>query len=204
MSENFFTDNADLMYHLERLDIEEAVAILEDGFGNHEQYPGAPRNYADAKDSYRLILTTLGEIAANQLEPRAAEADELGAQFKDGQVTYAEVTLEGLEQLRQAELMGALLPWKYGGLNLPGTMLQMMIEIVSRADPGVMTIFGLQEISAIIAEHGDDEMKDRILPRFAEGTITGAMVLTEPDANAGHLRRRVGHLAAERRQAFHH
>ena len=184
MSANFFTDNADLVYHLDRLDIEEAVTILENGFRNHEQYPGAPRSYADAKDSYRLILSTLGEIAANQLAPRAAEADEVGARFEDGQVTYAEVTQEGLEQLRQAELMGALLPWEYGGLNLPGTMLQMMIEIISRADPGVMSIFGLQEISAIIAEHGDEEMKERILPRFARGEVTGAMVLTEPDAGS--------------------
>ena len=47
-----------------------------------------------------------------------------------------------------------------------------------------MSIFGLQEISAIIAEYGDDEMKDRILPRFGRGEVTGAMVLTEPDAGS--------------------
>ena len=184
MSDNFFTDNADLVYHLDKLDIEEAVNILEKGYSYSEQYPGAPRNYADAKDSYRLILSTLGEIAAKYLEPRAAEADEQGVQFKDGQVTYADATQDGLELLRQAELMGALLPWEYGGLNLPGSILQMMVEIVSRADPGIMSIFGLQEISATVAEYGDDEMKERILPRFARGEVTGAMVLTEPDAGS--------------------
>ena len=60
----------------------------------------------------------------------------------------------------------------------------MMVEIISRADPGLMSIFGLQEISAIIAEYGDEEMKARILPRFARGEVTGAMVLTEPDAGS--------------------
>jgi alkylation response protein AidB-like acyl-CoA dehydrogenase len=184
MTANFFSDNADLAYHLDRLDIEEAVDILEDGYRNHGQYPGAPRSYADAKDNYRLILEVLGEIAANRLAPRAAEADEEGARFQDGQVTYAEATQEGLELLRQAELMGALLPWEYGGLNLPGSILQMMIEILSRADPGVMSIFGLQEISTTVAEFGDEEMKARILPRFAQGKATGAMVLTEPDAGS--------------------
>ena len=184
MSDNFFTDNADLVYHLDKMDIEEAVKILEKGYSYSEQYPGAPRNYADAKDSYRLILSTLGEIAAKYLEPRAAEADEQGVQFKDGQVTYADATQDGLELLRQAELMGALLPWEYGGLNLPGSILQMMVEIVSRADPGIMSIFGLQEISATVAEYGDDEMKERVLPRFARGEVTGAMVLTEPDAGS--------------------
>ncbi|MGD9047931.1 MAG: acyl-CoA dehydrogenase family protein, partial [Anaerolineae bacterium] len=91
---------------------------------------------------------------------------------------------QGLDLLRQAELMGALLPWEYGGLNLPGTILQMMIEVISRADAGLMSIFGLQEISATIAEFGDQEMKDRVLPRFARGEVTGGMVLTEPDAGS--------------------
>ncbi len=184
MTANFFSDNADLMYHLDRLDLEEAVNILEDAYAKHEQYPGAPRSYADAKDNYRLILEVLGDIAANVIAPRAAEADEQGVQFKDGKVFYAEATEEGLEALRQAELMGALLPWEYGGLNLPGSILQMMIEVLSRADPGVMSIFGLQEISATIAEYGDEEMKERVLPRFARGEVTGAMVLTEPDAGS--------------------
>ncbi len=184
MTANFFTDNADLMYHLDRLDLEEAVNILEDGYGKHEQYPGAPRSYADAKDNYRMILEVLGDIAANVVAPRAAEADEQGVQFQDGKVTYTEATQEALETLRQAELMGALLPWEHGGLNLPGSIFQMMIEVLSRADPGVMSVFGLQEISATIAEYGDEEMKERVLPRFARGEVTGAMVLTEPDAGS--------------------
>jgi alkylation response protein AidB-like acyl-CoA dehydrogenase len=184
MTDNFFADNADLQYHLDRLDIEEAVEIFEDGFSYHEKYAGAPRNYADAKDSYRLILSVLGEICANQIAPRAAEADEEGVQLQDGRVSYAAATQEGLRLLRQAELMGALLPWEYGGLNLPGSVLQMMIEIISRADSSLMSIFGLQEISATIAEYGDEGMKARILPRFAEGEVTGAMVLTEPDAGS--------------------
>jgi alkylation response protein AidB-like acyl-CoA dehydrogenase len=184
MTGNFFADNADLQYHLERLDLEEAVEILEDSYGNHEQYPSAPRSWADAKDSYRLILNVLGDICANQIAPRAAEGAEEGVQFQDGKVSYPAAIQDGLKLLRQAEVMGALLPWEYGGLNLPGTMLQMMVEIVSRADAALMSVFGLQEISATIAEFGDEEMKNRVLPRFASGQVTGAMVLTEPDAGS--------------------
>jgi hypothetical protein len=77
----------------------------------------------------------------------------------------------------------------------------MMIEILSRADPGLMSIFGLQEISTTIAEFGDEEMKARILPRFARGEVTGAMVLTEPDAgsdlNAVQTRAKYDEQAAE-------
>jgi len=184
MTENFFTDNLDLQFHLEQLDLGEVIEILEDGYRYHDEYPAAPRNYADAKDSYRLMLNVLGEICAQHVAPRAAEADEEGAQFHDGKVAYPAATQEALELLRQAELMGTMLPREYGGLNLPETVFQMMIEIISRADSGLMSIFGLQEISATIAEYGDEEMKARILPRFAQGEVTGAMVLTEPDAGS--------------------
>lgn len=184
MAGNFFADNLDLQQNLDRLDLEEIVEIFEDGYRHQAQYPSAPRNYQDAKDNYRLLLGVLGDICANHIAPRAAETDEEGVHFQDGKVTYAAAIQEGLDLLRQAELMGAMLPWKYGGLNLPETIFQMMIEILARADPALMSIVGLQEISAIIAEHGDDEMKARVLPRFARGEVTGAMVLTEPDAGS--------------------
>ena len=47
-----------------------------------------------------------------------------------------------------------------------------------------MTIFGLQEIASAINEYGDEDMKERVLPRFSRGEVTGAMVLTEPDAGS--------------------
>ncbi len=184
MAENFFTDNADLVQRLEQLDLEEVVEMLEDGYRYQAEYPAAPRNYADAVDNYRLLLTVLGDVCANQIAPRAAEAAEEGVRLEDGRVTYAEATQAGLELLRQADLMGAMLPWEYGGLNLPTTVLQMMIEILSRADTGLMSIFALQEVSATVAEFGDEAIKARVLPRFARGEVTGAMVLTEPDAGS--------------------
>ena len=184
MTDNYFCDNLDLQYHLDRLELEDVVGILENGYRYHAQYPGAPRNYADARDSYRIILTVLGDICANQIAPRASEADEEGVHLEDGRVAYASATQDGLDLLRQAELLGTMLPWEYGGLNLPETVFQMMIEILARADPALMSIFGLQEVSGIIAEYGDEETKAAILPRFARGEVTGAMVLTEPDAGS--------------------
>jgi len=184
MAENFFTDNLDLQFRLDQLDLSEVVEVIEDGYRYHDHYPVAPRNYADAKDNYRLLLNLLGEICATHVAPRAAEADEEGVHLHDGRVTYAAATQEALRLFRQAELMGAILPWEHGGLNLPGTIYRMMVEIVSRAEAGLMTVFGLQEISETIAEFGSEEMKARLLPRFARGEVTAAMVLTEPDAGS--------------------
>jgi hypothetical protein len=115
-------------------------------------------------------------------------------------VTYAAATCEALELLRQAGLMGTVLPWEYGGLNLPGTVYRLMIEVVARAEAGLMAVFGLQEIASIIEAFGTDEMKARLLPRFARGEVTSAMVLTEPDAGSdlGSVRMRAD-LAADLR-----
>jgi len=184
MPENFFLDNPDLQFRFNRLDLAEVVAIKEKDYAFHKQFPTAPRSYPDALDNYRLMLEVLGEIAADVVAPRAAEADEEGAQFHDGQVTYAAATQAGIEALKKAELMGAMLPWAYGGLNLPESIYQIMVEIISRADAGLMTIFGLQEIAASINEFCDEPTKERILPRFGRGEVAGAMVLTEPDAGS--------------------
>src|SRR5512136_1408930 len=184
MAENFFLDNLDLQHHLDQADLREVVEIKEKGYANSEQYPCAPRSYADAKDSYRLLLEVLGEICATVVAPRAAEADEEGARFEAGQVRYSAATRDALKALKQAELMGVMLPWEYGGMNLPETIYQMMVEIVSRAEAGLMTVFGLQEIASSISDFGSEEMKAKILPRFARGEVAGAMVLTEPDAGS--------------------
>ena len=163
MADNIFIDNQDLQFHLEKLDLREVLEIREKGYTYNAQYPAAPRNYADAEDNYRLLLTVLGDICANDVAPRATEAAEEGAHFQDGEVIYAEATQDALKRMRQAELMGAMLPWEYGGLNMPETIFQMMVEITSRAEAGLMTIFGLQEISAAIAEFADEETKAGIL-----------------------------------------
>lgn len=184
MPENFFLDNPDLQYYLYHTDLRQVVALKEKNYTYYEKYPAAPRHYQDALDSYRRLLTVLGEICATRVAPRAAEADEIGARFHNGKVEYSPATQDALHALKQAELFGVMLPWEYGGMNLPETIYQMMVEIVSRAEAGLMTVFGLQEIAQSIAEFGDEAMKARLLPRFARGEVSGAMVLTEPDAGS--------------------
>jgi 3-(methylthio)propanoyl-CoA dehydrogenase len=184
MADNFFLDNPDLQFRLQQLDLEETLQLKEEGYAEAAHNPAAPRNYADAKDNYRLLLEVLGEICATRVAPRAAEADEEGAHFANGEVTYAAPTADAIEALRQAQLFGAMLPRKYGGLNLPESIYQMMVEIVSRAESGLMTIFGLQEIASSIDEFADEETKQRLLPKFSRGEVSGAMVLTEADAGS--------------------
>ncbi|NIR01424.1 MAG: acyl-CoA dehydrogenase, partial [Gemmatimonadales bacterium] len=91
---------------------------------------------------------------------------------------------ECLEKLAQADLMGFTLPHRFGGLNFPNLIYTMAIDIVSRADASLMTLFGLQGIAETINAFAAEQIKQEYLPGFAEGRYTGAMVLTEPDAGS--------------------
>jgi alkylation response protein AidB-like acyl-CoA dehydrogenase len=184
MADNFFLDNPDLQFRLAQLDLRDVLEIKEKGYAEAALYPTAPRHYADAKDNYRILLEVLGGICATRVAPRAPEADEEGVHLTDGEVEYTAPTRDAILALRQAGLFGCMLSRKYGGLNLPESIYQMMVEIVSRAESGLMTIFGLQEIASSIEEFGSEEAKQRVLPKFARGEVSGAMILTEADAGS--------------------
>jgi alkylation response protein AidB-like acyl-CoA dehydrogenase len=181
---NFFTDNKDIVFQFENLNMEDIIELTEGGFEDAKEYNYAPRDVQDAMDNYRKTLEIAGDIAGNTIAPLAAEVDEEGAHFNDGKVTYAKGTQEALRQLSMADLMGFTLPRKYGGLNFPTTIYTMAIEMVSRADASLMNIFGLQDIAETVNKFSNEEQKAEFLPKFASGEATGAMALTEPDAGS--------------------
>ncbi|MHC4065542.1 MAG: acyl-CoA dehydrogenase family protein [Planctomycetota bacterium] len=184
---NFFQDNEDIRFLFDHIDLAEIATAQEDGFtrsaGPGQEY--APLDAADAIDNYRRILTIVGDIAANQIAPRAEQVDRQGNTLNDdGTVTLGQGVRQNLKALAQGDLMGVTLPRKYGGLNCPNLIYTMAIEIVSRADASLMNIFGLQGIAETINAFADEPIKEEYLPRFTNGELTGAMVLTEPDAGS--------------------
>ncbi len=181
---NFFDENEDLKFTFDWLDLSKVVELREKGFSEAANYDYAPRDLDDALDNYRRVLSLVGDIAGNFIEPRAEDVDIEEAQCADGVVSYPKGIAEAIERLADADLMGFTLPRKYGGLNMPTATYSMAIEMVSRADAGLMTIFGLQDIAETINDFADDEIKAEYLPKFADGDVTGAMVLTEPDAGS--------------------
>ena len=181
---NFYDDNADLKFQLEQAPLAEIATLREEDFSEADEYPFAPRDADDAVENYHETLRIVGEAAGDFIAPRAEDVDLEGPSLADGAVTYARGTQEAIERLSGADLMGFTLPRRYGGINIPHTVYAAAIEIVSRADAALMTIFGLQDIAETILRFADDELKDHYLPRFASGEATGAMALTEPDAGS--------------------
>ena len=184
---NFFTDNEDIQFLFNHMNVPELAAAQEDDFTRNTGPGGeyAPIDADDAIDNYRRILTITGDVAANHVAPRAERVDREGNTLnEDGTVTLGQAVRENLEMLARADLMGFTLPRKYGGLNCPNLIYTIAIEIISRADASLMNVFGLQGIAETIYAFADDEIRDAYLPRFTSGKLTGAMVLTEPDAGS--------------------
>jgi len=191
---NFFIDNADIRFLFDHIDLATLARIQEDDFADARRSPSngdpgpfdyAPADAADAIDNYRRILEIAGQIAGEVIAPRAEQIDEEGNTLnEDGTVTLHPLVADNIRRLAQADLMGFTLPRRFGGLNCPNLIYTMAIEIVSRADASLMNIFGLQGIAETINAFASEDIKAEYLPRFARGEVTGAMVLTEPDAGS--------------------
>jgi len=182
---NFFTDEPDLLFHFENNRIDEIADALEKDYADAELHLEAPVDAADAMDSYRRVLESVGALAADFIAPRAEAADREGCHLDDDGVAHLpDVVQENLDMLARAELMGFTLPRAHNGLNFPHIIYVLAIEMVSRADASLMNLFGLQGVGETIYDFADDEAKAEYLPRFAAGEVTGAMVLTEPDVGS--------------------
>ena len=184
MADNFYRDNPDIRFRLQTLDLEEVVRMREQDYAQAAEFPEAPADFADALDSYDRVLEMVGALSGGTIAPRAAAVDEEGARLVKGTVHYAAGTVENLRDLGLAQLMGVMLPRRYGGLNCPSTVYAMMTEMVSRADASLQNLFGLQDIAETICRFGDEAQKAYFLPKFASGEVDGAMALTEPEAGS--------------------
>ncbi len=182
--ENFFTENRDIQLLFNNTDLKEIIDLKEGDYSESLEYDYAFNDSQDAKDGYREVLSLIGNISAQIIAPLASDVDEEGCHLNEGNVDYPKAIQKELEVLRKSNLMGFTLPRKYGGLNLPTFVYTIAIEMVSQADASLMNLFGLQCIANTIDEFADEELKERYLPLFSNGEVTGAMALTEPDAGS--------------------
>ena len=181
---NFYTDNQDIQFLFDYFDLKDIAAIQERETPNGDA-DYLPRDIDDAIDNYRRVLEIVGDVSANVLAKNAETVDAEGNTLNENQtVTLHPLVQKNLDQMSLADLQGFTLPRKYGGINCPTLVYTMATEIVARGDCSFMNMFGLQGIAETIYAFASDEIKDEYLPKFARGEVTGAMVLTEPDAGS--------------------
>lgn len=126
-------------------------------------------------------------------ELRAAVAGLAG---KYGQEYFRECAREGRktdELWREAGELGFIgvnLPEEYGGGGAGMYELSIVMEEIAAAGTGLLMLVVSPAICGnVIARFGTDEQKQRWLPGLADGSITMAFGITEPDAgsNSHHI-----------------
>ncbi|MEO3783702.1 acyl-CoA dehydrogenase family protein [Actinocorallia sp. B10E7] len=95
--------------------------------------------------------------------------------------------VRGLEALRESELMGLLVPERYGGLGLGLAEFAAVARELSGAclSTGLIWAMHQQQVTAI-SSAGEESLKDRLLPRVAAGGVYLASVTSER-GKGGHL-----------------
>jgi alkylation response protein AidB-like acyl-CoA dehydrogenase len=141
---------------------------------------------ADAEvGAFQSILETAGELTASFQADARAHWSEEATLTKDGGAQSPSHILAAYEKLRQAGLVSTTVSEAYGGPRLPALLNGMLMEMISRADPSLMMVVGLQTGAASdIEKYGDEAVKKKWLPRFTDGSVQGCMDLTEPQAGS--------------------
>jgi alkylation response protein AidB-like acyl-CoA dehydrogenase len=92
---------------------------------------------------------------------------------------------ELVDRMKRLGLFGALVPTDYGGLGLDVTTYAQIIEELCRGFMSLAGVINSHTMAALIVlDHGTDEQRLRLLPRFASGQARGGLCLTEPHAGS--------------------
>ncbi|MDE5987570.1 MAG: acyl-CoA dehydrogenase family protein [Prevotella sp.] len=180
---NFFQDNPEIKFHLSHPLLKRIVELKERNYSDFGKYDYAPENFEDALDSYERVLDLAGDVAANIIAPNAEAVDAEGPHVENNRMVYASKTYENLDATIKAGLNGVTMPRRYGGLNFPMAIYSAINEMIACADTGFENIWSLQDCIETLYEFGDEEQRQRYVPRVCQGE-TMSMDLTEPDAGS--------------------
>ncbi|EMJ60227.1 MULTISPECIES: acyl-CoA dehydrogenase family protein [Leptospira] len=187
---NYFQDNEDLRLVFDELiDWEKIIHAYEHKFEDAEEYKKtgnerlayAPSSVEEAKEYYKSVLESLGEIMGEFVAPRSKEMDQIGLKYANGKVTFPTAQEECYNTLRDAGLMPISISRKFGGLGLPATVQSFMMEIAARADAAFCLAYGNINIVEIMERYASSEMCEKWLPEISAGKYSAAMALTEPN-----------------------
>jgi alkylation response protein AidB-like acyl-CoA dehydrogenase len=115
------------------------------------------------------------DFADSEIAPRVEENDRL-----------ARFDFDLLKKIGEQGFFSAVLPEQYGGQGIDFISYALMTEEIARVCSSTRTLFSVQ-ISLVelpILKFGNEEQKQKYLPRLASGEIIGCFGLTEPNAGS--------------------
>ena len=135
-----------------------------------------------------IVIPTMEECAKfseEVLAPINPIGDQQGASIENGNVTMPEEFVDAYKKFIEAGWASISLPEEIGGGGMPITLSGGTLEILSTANLAFGLAPGLSAgaISAINF-HGNQEQKDKFLPKLVSGQWTGTMNLSEPQSGS--------------------
>jgi len=125
-------------------------------------------------EQQQMILEMVRRMAQERVAPRAAEIDE-----RD------EFPRDLWELFREAGLLRLVVPEEYGGLGADHTTICLVVEALAKASASAAHIvFTCASNISPLLIGGSDELKARILPRYAAEGWLAALAITEPEAGS--------------------
>lgn len=128
----------------------------------------------DLTEEQRMLQTMVARLAREKVEPGAARRDVEGT-----------FDWEMVELLRENGLFGIDFPEAYGGSEAGMLALVLAVEELCKVDAACGLLIAVQELGALpIMLAGNEEQKQRFLPKLATGEHLAAFALTEPVAGS--------------------
>src|SRR5881397_2518208 len=120
------------------------------------------------------ILGAVRSFVEKEILPVATElehADEYPTEIVDG--------------LKELGIFGLMIPEEYGGLGESLLTYALVVEQIARGWMSVSGVINTHFIVAyMIAQHGTEEQKQRLLPKMAAGEVRGAFSMSEPECGS--------------------
>ena len=157
--------------------------LLNDVFDYQTHFKDLSNGENADPETVDMILQGIADFAENVISPLYQPADAEGCHFKDGVVTTPKGFKDAYDQFVEGGWQGISYPEEYGGMNLPMSLNLIKAEMIGTANwPWAMYSGLTTGCINTLMQYGTEEQKDTYLPKLVEGTWSGTMCLTEPQA----------------------
>ena len=152
------------------------------GLDQVARLPGCEDASAELVDQ---ILEESGKFCAEVLAPLNQSGDVEGSKWDNGRVTTPKGFIEAYKQFVEGGWNALQFPPEFGGQGLPKLVATPVMEMWKAANMSfsLCPLLTGGAIEALLLR-GADALKKTYLPKMIEGTWTGTMNLTEPQAGS--------------------